>query len=153
MSVVSVTGSRRVNEDDVTKIITAVRDIVSDPSVTEIHFGGALGADTEALTTAIMARPFNRTSRLHLVVVVPGCLYEQPTNAAEAAKWADEVIELKLPSSDRNRFRTRNQHLVYAADMLLAFWNGDERSGTAMTMRMAKKKGIPMRVVMIGGAK
>lgn len=148
--VISITGSRRIAKGDIDTIHRVMLDIAYNPFVREIRFGGALGADTEALFSALW---WEEDLHARLVVVVPGMLDDQPVRAANVASHADEVIELGLPATDRNRFRKRNQHLVDACSMLLAFWNGDERSGTAMTMRMAQRAGIPVKVVRIGGAK
>lgn len=146
--VISITVSRRVEKGDVDPIHRVMLDIVYNPFVREIRFGGAFGADTEALFSALW-----REEDVHarLVVVVPGMLDDQLVRAANVASHADEVIELGLPATDRNRFRKRNQHLLDACSMLLAFWNGDERSGTAMTMRMATKAGVPVQVVRLNG--
>lgn len=145
MSVVSITGSREFDIRESRLIHAAIAEIVSNPFVREIRFGGALGVDTLALREAI-----RYTRRPRLVVVVPGMIWQQPGYAAGMARAADEIVELGLPYSDSNRYRKHNQHLVDAADMLWVFWNGDECSGPAMTMRMAKKKGIPVNVVRIG---
>lgn len=144
--VISIAGSRKFDVRELHLIHAAIAEIMSNPFVREIRFGGALGVDTLALREAI-----RYTRRPRLVVVVPGKLWEQPGYAAGMARAADEVIELGLPSSVRDRYRKRNQHLVDACSMLWAFWNGDERSGTAMTMRMAAKKRIPVRVVRLDG--
>lgn len=40
----------------------------------------------------------------------------------------------------------RNQAIVDSADMLIAFWDG-KSTGTAHTLGLAEKKGIPIRIV------
>ena len=61
-----------------------------------------------------------------------------------------EVIE-HLPDYDKYPGKVaplkRNHLIVEDADMLIAFTNGS--SGTAYTLKLAEKKGIPIRIVNI----
>lgn len=41
-------------------------------------------------------------------------------------------------------YRDRNQRMVDRADLLLACWNGRPGSGTAMTVRMAEARRLPV---------
>ena len=78
----------------------------------------------------------------------------------QADKWAEEdrkrwrqVLEL----SDKVVFMSghyeksvsfrRNAYLVDNAQMLLACYNGDQRSGTGQTIRYAHRKGIKVNIL------
>lgn len=50
---------------------------------------------------------------------------------------ADEVIWMPVGSS----YRLRNEKLVSLSEVFAAFWSGNERSGTFMTMNIAQRKG------------
>ena len=41
----------------------------------------------------------------------------------------------------------RNSQIMEAAEGVIAFWNGDEKSGTAQAIRIAKSLGKPVHIV------
>ena len=131
---VAVTGNRGVTAADRRTIRRVLRELVAEPTVETIYFGGALGADTAALLAALESR---RGGRPRLVVVVPDTLEAQPLETREASRRSDEVVELRRPIAASDRWRAyhqRNRWLVDRASMLLAFWDGQPRSGTGATV-------------------
>ena len=50
---VAITGNRGITAEDRAKIRAKVRELVADPGVAAIFFGGAIKTDSEALTTAL----------------------------------------------------------------------------------------------------
>jgi len=91
------------------------------------------------------------TSSLNPCFVSGGC-----------ATGADNLIEMYAHDAglpilifypDYNQYQRRaplerNKLIVEAADVLIAFWDGVSK-GTAHTIELAKKKGIPIRIVNI----
>jgi predicted Rossmann fold nucleotide-binding protein DprA/Smf involved in DNA uptake len=149
--IVAITGNRLLLPRDREVIAEVMRELAADPGVGALLFGGAIGADTAALEAALDAR---RGDRPRLVVVVPDTIAVQPRETQEVSRRADERVELGLRIRPEDRFRAyreRNRRLVERATELIAFWNGQERSGTAATIRLARARGIPVRVVTIEG--
>ena len=170
---VAITGNRGITSEDREKIRVKVRELVANPRVAAIFFGGATGADTEALATALEARgeggnrrTGNREqgtgqmgeggdgARPRLIVIVPDTLEGQPRETWETSRRADDIVELGHPIRVEDRWRAyhvRNQRLVAEATDLVAFWNGDPRSGTAATIGLARKRGLGVEIVKVEG--
>ena len=55
-------------------------------------------------------------------------------------------------ASDRWRaYHLRNRWLVDRASLLLAFWDGQPRSGTGATVAYARRRGVAVQVVEVEG--
>jgi len=148
---VAVTGNRGITERDRETIRRRMKELARDTGIGAILFGGALGADTEALSAALAAR---RGERPRLVVVLPDTLEAQPRETWAVSRRADERIELHFPIRAEDRWKAyhrRNRWLAEHATDLLAFWNGDPRSGTGATITLALKRGLPVEVVDVEG--
>ncbi|MBN1772613.1 MAG: DNA-processing protein DprA [Deltaproteobacteria bacterium] len=149
---VAVTGNRGVTAADRETIRRVLRQLLGDPEVEAVYFGGALGADTEALLAALELR---RNGRPRLVVVVPDTLEAQPNETRDASRRADEVVELRRPIAASDRWRAyhlRNRWMVDRASLLVAFWDGQPRSGTGATVAYARRRGVAVRVVEVEGS-
>lgn len=128
-----------------------MKALVGNKTLDAIYFGGARGADTEALKAAL---EFREGQHPKLVVVVPDTVENQPSDTREWTRKADEVIELRNPITSEDSyasFKARNQYLVDAATLLVAFWNGVYKSGTGSAVRMAERAGIPVHRVSVSG--
>jgi predicted Rossmann fold nucleotide-binding protein DprA/Smf involved in DNA uptake len=148
---VAITGNRGVTAGDEAVVRARMRELALDPTVAVLFFGGALGADTVALDAALAAR---KGARPRLVVVLPDTLEAQPRETWATTRRADERLELGRPIRAEDRWRAyhlRNRRLVEEATELLAFWNGEPRSGTASTINLARKRGIEVEVVRVEG--
>ncbi len=148
--VVSVTGHRDLTEANRLRVWAAMKGLIMNPKVDEIWFGGAKGADNEALKAALHHRGSALVPRL--VVVVPDTVSQQPWECQVIIQRADQRIELGLPITADDRYAAyhrRNEFLVDHASLLVAFWDGKKSSGTSSTVNYAKKtnclfKHIPM---------
>jgi hypothetical protein len=57
------------------------------------------------------------------------------------------VTILHMPPG--SSYRDRNKRIVFLSDMVEAFWDGRKRSGTLMTINIARKAGKLQKVTMI----
>ncbi len=143
----SITGNRHPSRSDNIIISRVMKDVVLQSK--KIIFGGAIGVDTVALESAIKWRHFlNKPVRL--IVIVPNTLSSQPRETWVTSHKADRIIE--LGNDGPNRFRIRNTAMVRRSDVLVAFWNGQKRSGTYMTMNIARRMKKPVKVIRITGS-
>lgn len=92
--------------------------LASIPAITQIVSGGAKGADS-------FAEIYAKQHQLPLVVLKP--------DWKQYGKGAGIV---------------RNRKIIEAADMVVAFWDGESK-GTASSLAMAKTKGIPVKTITI----
>lgn len=123
-----------------------MKALVRNPKIDAVYFGGAMGTDTEALRAALEYRP----AKVRLVVVVPDTIEAQHYLTREWTRKADEIIELKNEITSFNRYasyKIRNQALIDAASLLVAFFNGNQRTGTWHAMRCAARKPIPVYTI------
>lgn len=98
-------------------------------------FGGARGADTDALEYVSRTQP--ATER---IVVVPNRLEDQPIAAQAVIRQnATKVIELGNHGPDR--YQIRNQYMVDHADRVVAFTDGRKTGGTFNTVQYANAQG------------
>ena len=98
----------------------------------EYVFGGARGADTDALNYLARTQP-NATR----TVVVPNRVMDQPYTARAAIKLhGQNVIELK--NSGFNRYQLRNEFMVNRANHTRAFYDFRGRGGTYNTIQYCK---------------
>lgn len=150
--IVSITAHRNLSEADVTTIHTTMKYVLQRPHIDAIYFGGARGGDTEALKAALHFRGANK--RPWLTVVCPAALTNQPLETHCWSRKADEVIELGHHITKDDGFAAytnRDRYLVDIATTLLAFFNGDYKTGTGKTVRMAEADGLKVTRIRIHG--
>lgn len=131
--ILGITGSRDFSLEGEKLIQEVIASYCTDPSVEAIIFGGARGSDTVALRAALNSR---KDYTPKLIVALPVNLAYQPKDTQIITSQADELVEMSLTGKDM--YRVRNQYIVNNCTQLVAFWNGDEKSGTAQTIRLAK---------------
>lgn len=139
--VVAISGIRDVSEKS---LATVEETMAKLQDASQLRFGGARGVDTWALRAVAELEP-----SASLVVIVPYCVSDQPSEAQKAIRaYADHVIELRL-RPNRRAYLHRNDVLIETADRLVAFTDGRRSGGTSYTMRQAKELGIPVEVVLV----
>lgn len=145
MTALVVSGHRDVTLSDIRIIRQTMIEYLEYREHDEILFGGARGADTVALETALEIRESFSVTWPKLIVVVPNTVREQPASSLPAIGKADQVIELKRPITRDDKFFSlhhRNHFMIdWAAPdgRLLAFWNG-KPSGTGNVIRYANSQ-------------
>jgi hypothetical protein len=100
----------------------------------QFHHGDCIGADEEA---------HNLATGLHIPITI-----HPPDNSTRRA-WCRGGI-----MCDPAPYLARNHAIVDEAELLLATPDGEVekmRSGTWATIRYARKKGIPVRIILPGG--
>lgn len=101
----------------------------------EYVFGGARGADTDALKYLARTQPGARRT-----VVVPNRVIDQPVASRDAIrKYGQKVIELKNRGADR--YQIRNRFMVNRSTHTRAFYDFRGRGGTFNTINYAKSSG------------
>ena len=98
-----------------------------------------------------------RAHHSRLVVIVPDVVAAQPHDAREAIRlYADDVVEMRNPITGYDNFfayHARNREMVDRATHVLAFWDGDVRTGTGSCLAYAARMGREVWVETIGGAR
>lgn len=145
---------------DVTCSFTGHRDIVCDPSelmkrldeavrnavangYTRFVAGGALGFDTMAARAVLSLREEDPRITLHLILPCKNqdkywddWQKKEYLSILEAADSHEYICELYT----RYCMAKRNEAMVNASSLVIAYYNGEAKGGTAMTVRYAKKK-------------
>ena len=106
--------------------------------------GGALGFDTEAATEVILQKMKGKDVKLYIYAP---CLDQdkywgpsQKTLYKTILERADLVDMPNTPYTSQC-MKTRNYKMVDDADYVIAYYNGEFKSGTGQTVRYAKKSG------------
>jgi hypothetical protein len=105
-------------------------------------------ADTIAAEMVISLREIYPWIRL--TVVLPCADQARKWNDAERVRWENIVtnsdhVETLARTFDRGCMFRRNRYLVDHADLVLACYDGDQHSGTGMTVNYAHKKNVKVR--------
>ena len=154
MTVVAVTGARGFRTGEADRAVAIVRrTLTALEGVTELRTGAQYGVDTAAGEIGLSAFP-----KAKHVCIVPSAGHNAGVvDAFEAAKAMRDVQIIRMPDEpdDAKAYRARNLAMTDGAEMVLAFPStGEEvtRSGTWMTVRMARSKDIPLVIVPLDGA-
>lgn len=112
--------------------------------ITDFYTGMALGVDTWAAMATLDLRERNPAIKLHCVLPCEGQEIKWAVPAQVRYNYilseADSVEYVKQ-SYDKKCMLERNRRLVDSAAFLLAIYNGEQRGGTAATVRYAQKVG------------
>ena len=105
--------------------------------------GGALGVDQDFAEAVLRAKRIH--AGIELEIAVPCRNQAARWSEAERRRYlsildcADKVV---IFSEHYTRFcmLKRNEYMVDKSDLVLAYWNGEENSGTWYTIQYAKRK-------------
>ena len=124
------------------EVLAAQIAVLADSGVTDWHSGMALGVDCWASEIVLTLREKNPALKLHCILPYEG-------QADRWSKSAQERYHAILERADSVTYTSReyydgclidrNHRLVEAAGLLLAVYNGEQRGGTAATVRYARK--------------
>lgn len=144
----SFTGHRVIREEKENevrkKVFYTIVDLI-ESGVTEFIAGGALGFDTIAAETVIALKHKYPDITLRLILPCP----------EQSIKWKprDKAVYLDiLALADSTEYVStyytdtcmldRNRAMVDNSSILVAYYDGRKRSGTAMTVNYALKNGV-----------
>lgn len=109
--------------------------------------GGALGFDTLAEEVVLELKKEYPLIKLRLSLPCPeqDSLWKDKDRAIyrDILKKADSIEYISQHYTD-SCMLDRNRRMVDSSDLLIAFYDGRKRSGTAMTVNYATKKGVPV---------
>lgn len=119
--------------------------------MTDFYAGGAIGFDTLAANNVLRMREKYPQVKLHIVLPCSNANQTKGWTAEQVADFnrilglADTVAYIS-DSYYNGCMKGRNARLVkLASDYCICYWNPKHyRSGTGQTVRMARKKGIPV---------
>lgn len=147
------TGHRSLtgNTADLDKrLYNALERAITKENITEYYTGGALARDTLSAQTVLKLRKLYPEIKLHLILPC--------SNNEQTARWSEEhrtefyrILSLADTTEYTSKYyykgcmKIRNTRLVELADYCFCFLDTNQiKSGTAQTVRMALKKGIPV---------
>lgn len=145
MKTIGFTASRNIKGVNPRRMIWALQNLEQAKFV----YGGCLGGD-EAI--AIWLTNFGPAGSRHHVIL--------PANRAAVVEWwkypnAADPFPLVEFMPEGSNYKDRNQRIVNVSDELVGFPEYPEnhpkslRSGTWQTIRMGRKKGIPVTVYIL----
>lgn len=140
---ISFTGHRNI---DVTHTILQLDGLLADYSSCDVTFlsGMAEGFDLLAAERVLAARASGKSFRLGCIVPYMGQI--NTLHGVDRERYqrvlslADEVLTMEEIYSHGVYYR-RNTYLVSEADLLIAYFDGIYKGGTADTIRRARRVG------------
>ncbi len=114
-----------------------------DAGYTDFLSGMAEGADTWAALAVLALKKEHPALKLHCVLPCEGQSDQWSASARELyssiLEQADNIVYVSREYS-KDCMLKRNRYLVDHVSCLLAVYNGEQRGGTAMTVRYARKR-------------
>ena len=120
-----------------TKILGGDLDILNLKSGDWLITGACIGVDAQIFHLAK-----DRYPEIPQLVIFP---YNRDKIDTTIEAYANDVIWMPQGTD----YRDRNERIVAESDRIIAFWTGKERSGTYMTMNIARRAGKLWTVVRI----
>lgn len=144
------TGHRKIShniEELSTKLYCVVEKMIKKDGITDFFNGGAIGWDI--LTAKVVLKLKETYPQVQLHMILPCTPEEQSENWTEEQKKEYFYV---LESADTVRkvseyyfdgcMKVRNAELVRLAGCCFCYWNGNYRTGTGQTVKMAYRKNI-----------
>ncbi len=126
------------------EVLTSQIAKLVENGVTNFLSGMALGVDTICSELILAQREKNPALRLHCILPCVGQDEKWSASVRERyrsiLKQADSIVYVNR-SYQKNCMLERDRFLVKWSDYLLAVYNGEQRGGTAATVRYAKDSG------------
>lgn len=121
-----------------------------DCGVTDFYSGVAEGVDTWAAEIVFGFREKYPALKVHCVLPCRSQAVQWTSAAQERHQQIKERADTVICLSEqfyKGCALDRNKYMVDHADIILAVYNGSRRSGTAMTVRYAKKLGREIIII------
>lgn len=139
------TGHRVLGTDFSREKLKAAIESLIDKGVTVFISGGALGFDTEAAIEVLRQRKAGANVSLHIYAP---CLDQDKLWSFSQKKLYGKIIKnadcVDVPSYPYNNqcMKIRNYKMVDSSAYVIAYYNGEFKSGTGQTVRYAQKSGL-----------
>ena len=106
--------------------------------------GGAIGVDTDFADAVLQAKKQHKD--IVLEIAVPCRNQDLKWSKADKMRYAEilksaDIVNILCESYTSFCMQKRNEYMVDKADLVLAFWNGEESGGTWNTINYAERKG------------
>ena len=127
--------------------------LLYERGVRQFWVGGSLGVDMWTAEILLRLKEQPEYSEIELMIALPFADHDSTWDDRSKQRMAflikHSAKTVTVGASDQPpvvNYRRRNEFLVNQADCLLAVYDNDRsiRSGTGMTVNLAKKKGIPV---------
>lgn len=147
MKSVCFTGHRNVKETAELKE-ALIRQLIKliDKGAADFYAGGAVGWDMMCENAVVELRKRFPHIKLHLVLPCPAEEQTAKWSESDKARFrrllsAADTVEICSARYFDGCMKIRNQRLVDLADVCVCYYNGQQRSGTGQTVRMAERQG------------
>lgn len=112
--------------------------------------GGAIGVDSDFAEIVLHQKGYNENLKLEIAVPCDNqdlkWTYEDKAKYRDILESADVVHQVgKQYTADC--MHKRNMYMVDNSDLVLAFWNGEEKGGTYFTIKYAQSVGKPIEII------
>ena len=145
------TGHRiiKITPELVQRLRDAIVDVIGK-GVTEFYDGGAIGFDMLAAETVMELKAEYPDIKLHMLLPCPSEEQIKGWNKSQIARYeqimqAADTVTVVSDHYSRDCMRQRNERLVELADCCICYCT-NPRSGTGQAVRMAKDKGIEVKI-------
>ena len=150
MKSICFTGHRDLScdiEDLKFRVCDALERMIKNAGITDFYNGGAIGWDILTAQTILQLREKYPHIKLHMILPC------SPEN--QSCKWSEnqkqtyfsilkqaDSIEQISEHYFNGCMKQRNARLIGLSDCCFCYWNGNLKSGTVQTIRMAQRKHI-----------
>ena len=115
-----------------------------DSGYTYFISGGAIGVDMDFAEAVLQAKKQHKNIILEIAVPCRNqdlkWSKDNKERYAEILKSAD-IVNVLFKNYTSSCMQKRNEYMVDKADLVIAFWNGEESGGTCNTISYAKRSG------------
>ena len=119
-----------------------------------VHFITGMAMGVDLIEAEIVIEMKKKYINITLEAAIPcdnqtaGWSFDYVERYQDVLEYCDKVTYVSEEYT-RDCMLKRNRYMVDNSDVVIAVWNGTERSGTAATMRYAKKQGKKVIVIEI----
>lgn len=111
--------------------------------------GGAIGVDLDFAEMVLHTR---KNDDIKLEVAVPCKNQDLKWRQSDKERYKDILSNAEYINQISEKYtpdcmQKRNEYMVNNSELVIAFWNGEEKGGTWNTIQYAKKIGKPIEIV------
>ena len=150
MKTACFTGHRNLNcdiEDLKSRLYNALERAIVNAGITDFYNGAAIGWDMLTAQTVLQLREKYPQIKLHMILPCSpenqSCKWSENQKQIyfSILKQADSVEQISERYFD-GCMKQRNARMIELSDCCFCYWDGNMKSGTVQTIRMAQRKHI-----------